>query len=352
MKHLPTKLLLAFMILVIQACQTAPATEQIRPTQIVVIEPPTSIPAEIVHSNIPVNLPAASSSAAADQDSARTSADNSASGGDRFKYGEYERPFNAIAMDRYFPYLDIQKYEIFQDDLWMYATIVMRSTSEEGTLPGQYALEIDNDIDGKGDFLIIVSAPDSADWSTANVQVWEDQNNDVGGVEPVKKDNIDPGFADGFETKVFDSGTGNDPDAAWARLSPDDPNAVQIAVKRLFVDDDGQYLAGAWAGTNLDPSMFDFNDKMTQEEAGAAVKSFAYYPIQYLAEMDSACRVAIGILISSDELGLCQIQSPQAKPDDPSQPSQPTTSCDPAALACEQNQTVDLATCQCIFIIP
>lgn len=346
MKNRSVKLLLLGMLLVMQACGDEPAIEAPPPTQIVVIEPPSiPTPTEIVHTTMPNNLPSANSGIAADQDSARTSADHTAPGGDRFTYGEYERPFNAIAMDRYFTYLDIQQYEILQDNLWIYAIILLRSRSAEDTLPGQYALEIDNDIDGKGDFLILVSAPASTDWSTANVQIWEDRNNDVGGVEPVKKDNLDPGFIDGFEIKVFENGVGINADAAWGRISPDNPNAVQIAVQRLLVDDDGKYLAGTWAGTKLDPAMFDFNDSMSKEEAGDAVKTFAYYPIQFLAEMDNACRIPIGILVSSDDLGLCQVFEPTPSGGQEKEPGEPPNSCQP--IQCPPGLKFDETTCQC-----
>ncbi len=178
-------------------------------------------------------------------------------------------------MDTYFPELDITQYEVLQDDTWIFASIVLRSRSAEGALSGTYALEIDNDIDGRGDWLILVTAPAATEWSVENVQVWQDANKDVGGNDPVYADK-NPGFGDGYETKVFDSGTGNDADAAWARVSPENQNVVQIAVKAGLVDDDGKYLAGVWSGRTLDPAMFDFNDKMTAEQAGAAVKSFAY----------------------------------------------------------------------------
>jgi hypothetical protein len=351
MKQHPIGLVLLGMILIVQACN-APTTEPAPVTEIVVIEPtstPTqAAPTEIVHTDIPGELPEKSAGHAADQDSARTADEHTAPGGDRFTYGEYERPFNAIAMDRYFPDLDIQFYEIFQDAVFTYAVITVRSRSPEGNLPGQYALEIDNDIDGKGDLLVLVSNPSSTDWTTANVQVWEDTNNDVGGVEPVKKDNADPGFIDGFETKVFDNGTGDDPDYAWARISPENPLIVQIAVKTALIDDDNKFLAGTWAGTLLDPSKYDFNDTMTAEQAGAAIKSFTLYPIQFLFEMDNACRVPIGVLISSNELGLCQVFEPTPRAEEEKiEPGSPG-----CQLVCLRGFTLDEASCTCVQGVP
>lgn len=350
MKITPSKLLfcLTSLVLILQACGAPPATEA--PTQAPsAVPPPTDIPAPtaILHTVIPAALPASNAGIAADQDSARTSGDQSAGGGDRFTYGEYERPFNAATMDQYFPDLDITQYEVRQDGTWIYASITLRSRSPQGTFSGQYALEIDNDIDGKGDWLILVSVPSSTDWSVNNVQVWQDTNNDVGGNEPVNADK-NPGFGDGYETKVFEGGVGSDVDAAWARISPDNPNVVQLAVKTALVDDDGKYLAGPWAGSKLDPAMFDFNDKMTQEQAGAAVKSFAYYPIQGLAQLDRACRIAIGIPASGDNLGLCQVYVPPVQGGDPSQPGQ--SGCTLTLAVCQSQSycSVDTVKCECV----
>lgn len=348
MKNRSGKLLLLVALLLMQACKAQAA--ETPPTQVVVIVPPASLEAtEIAHTAIPIDLPASTSSIAADQDSSRTAGENTAAGGDRFTFGEYERPFNAIAMDKYFPYLDIKQYEVLQDDLWIYTIIVLRSRNDDGTLPGQYALEIDNDIDGRSDWLVIATAPASTDWSTANVQVWEDANNDVGGSTPVNADKS-PGFVDGYETNVFDSGIGKDPDTAWARIDPEDQNAVQIAVKRSLVDDDGKYLAGPWAGTKLDPAMFDFNDKMTPEEAGAAVKTFTFYPIQFLAEMDNACRVIIGTVVTATDLGLCKIQPViPGSPGQPGQPGQPSgCGLDNGGCQSQGYCGVDLDQCTCV----
>ncbi|MCE7861207.1 MAG: hypothetical protein DYG86_15655 [Chloroflexi bacterium CFX2] len=261
MKHISTKILLGGMLLIVQACGGSTPEPQEAVTQIVVIEPTSTAaaaPSEIVHTHIPEELPPQSAGHAGDQDSASTSGDHTAPGGDRFTFGEYERPFNAVAMDQYFPDLDIQFYEIFQDAIFTYASITVRSLSPEGNLPGQYALEIDTNIDGKGDFLVLVSNPSSTDWSTENAQIWEDTNDDVGGLLPVYQDKEKPGFIDGFETKVFDNGAGKDPDAAWVRISPDSALIVQIAVKTAFFDDDNKFLIGPWAGRVLPTTRSSF----------------------------------------------------------------------------------------------
>ncbi len=351
--HLKTALMFVLLMLFVQACGAfatqAPPT-QVPPTQASpTLQPPpdTPTPTLISHVFTPISLPSDHVGIAADQDSSRTAHQKAAGGGDHFSRGEYERPFNASTMDTYFPELDIIRYEVFQDSTWIFASIELRSLSSGGALSGQYALEIDNDIDGRGDWLILVTQPSSTEWSVEGVQVWQDANNDVGGNEPVRADKA-IGFGDGYETKVFDSGTGNDPDAAWARVSPENQLVVQIAVKAALVDDDSKYLAGVWAARVLDPAMFDFNDKMTAEQAGAAVQSFAYYPINALAELDRACRVPINVVVTKDNLGLCQASPPpQAESEEPS-PTQ--AGCQPQQ--CPSGWGWDPSTCSCILLPP
>ena len=65
--------------------------------------------------------------------------------------------------------------------------------------------------------------------------LYQDANGDVGGKKPVVSE-APPQSGDGYETLVFDQGQGSDPDAAWARVDPNDPSSVQIAFKRTSED--------------------------------------------------------------------------------------------------------------------
>jgi hypothetical protein len=275
----------------------------------------TPAPTTVQHTLIPVNLPADRSNHAGDHDSSTTAFKQEAPGGDRFTFGQYERPFNADTMDTYFPYLDILEVLTYQDGTWIYATLMMRGRDANDQLAGNYAVELDMDVNGKGDWLVLVSAPASTEWSTHGVQVWQDTNRDVGGLAPTYTDD-DPVFGDGFDRVVFGSGQDSDPDLAWARISPDDANTVELAVKRSLFGNDETYLAGMWAGTDsLNPALFDFNDHMTHTEAGAAVRGLEiFYPIKGLAELDATCRVAIGFAPTGKEPGLCKTISPTAVP--------------------------------------
>ena len=54
-------------------------------------------------------------------------------------------------------------------------------------------------------------------WSTEGVQVFADCNHDTGGLSAELSDA--PFDGDGYETKIFDSGIGDDPDLAWIRVN-------------------------------------------------------------------------------------------------------------------------------------
>jgi hypothetical protein len=234
-------------------------------------------------------------------------------------------------MDVYFSQLDIVDTFVYQDDTWIYATATLQSADASNALTGKYAAEFDMDINGKGDWLVIVSNPSSTDWNVEGVQVYQDANKDVGGVQPMLTDEGQPG-GDGFETLVFGQGTGNDPDGAWARISPNDPNTVEIAVKRSLLGDPKKYLINMWAGTSLlDPALFDISDHFSHEQAGAGDKSLEYfYPIKSVFELDNSCRMAVGFQPTGKEAGLCAESIPEA-------PSEPQTT---GGSACPPPQTL------------
>jgi hypothetical protein len=286
---------------------------------------PTSVPAStptevsIQHAVIPSLLPAEQSGFVGDQDSSTTADQKRAPGGDRFTFNRFERPFNAETMDTYFPYLDIQEATLYQDETWIYAVIKLKEPGANGTFPGRYALELDLNLDGGGDWFAVVAAP-GAEWAVEGVQVWTDTNDDVGGTARLETDN--PAFVgNGYETKVFDAGNGDDPDSAWGRISPDDPSSVQIAFKRSLIANDPEYMASVWAGNeDLDPALFDLSDGYTHDRAGTSLVELEnFYPIKELSELDSACRMPIGFEPNGSEPGLCPLAAPEKEAACPSQ---------------------------------
>ncbi len=282
----------------------------------------------------PVNLPNQRADQAGDPDSSVNATKKSAPGGDRFAMDLFERPFNANTMDTYFPYYDIVDTQGFKNDTWGYATITMSGTDTNGHLPGKYGVELDLNKDGRGDFLVIASAPSSTDWTKQGIQIWQDKNGDVGGQIPLA---ADKGSGDGYETLVFDQGKGSDPDSAWVRIDPQNPKTVILAFKLSAIGSPASYAMGAWAGADLNPAMFDYNDHMTHEQAGSPLPDLNTYPLKGLAEIDNTCRLAIGFTPNGKEPGLCQTTTPSGAP-------VPTPIC--GGKVC--NYGIDPTTCLCI----
>lgn len=283
--------------------EVAPATAAATPTEVV--------PTPVEHKTIPGEFPAEPSGVVGDQDSSVTAEKNRAPGGDRFTFTRFERPFNSEAMDEYYPHLDIQEGYLFMDETWIYVSISLKSNEASKELKGKYGFELDTDVDGGGDWLILASNPVSTEWTTAGVEVWFDTNDDVGGDVPTTTDS-NPIVEDGYETLAFGADAGDDPDLAWARVSPNDPNIVHLAVKTDILGKSERFLAGLWAGDeDLNPALFEFSDTFTHEQAGAAMTELEYfYPIKELSALDNTCRMAVGFQPTGKEAGLCPIPPP------------------------------------------
>jgi hypothetical protein len=298
--------MLSLLIIVSLACQGNSPTVEPTPTADTQAMPGgnSAIPSQV--GIAPIGLPDKRENQAGDEDSSTNADRKLVSGGEKFVKGLYERPFNAQTMDTYFPYLDIVDTQGFKDDTWGFATITMSGTDTNGHLPGDYGVELDLNRDGRGEWLILVSNPSSADWTTQGVQAWNDANSDVGGKAPTVADENSPG--DGYEALVFDQGKGVKVDDAWVRVSGEDPKTITIAFKLSLIGNPESFAMGAWAGSknSLNPALFDFNDHMTHIEAGSPLPDFYVYPIKKLAEIDNTCRMAIGFVPTGNEPGLCE----------------------------------------------
>jgi hypothetical protein len=313
--------------------------------------PPIEVAAEstdppVQHVMVPGDLPATRSGLAGDHDSSITADEQRAPAGDRFTFGRYERPFNADTMDVYHPYIDIQLAEFFMDETWLYGVITVKDDGSGQSLSGKYGFEIDLDVDGGGDWLVMALQPAFTEWTTTGVQVWFDENDDVGGSVKVSADNVPPG-GNGYETMVFGSGQEDDPDLAWVRISPDDPYTVQIAVKRSLLGNDTAFMVGMWAGNDLfDPAQFDFNDRSTHEQAGSSLIEFEFfYPIKSVHELDNVCRMAIGFNPTGNEPGACPVATTPRNPgDDPPSTPPPGLTCPPPTIVFCNND----GSCYCL----
>lgn len=277
------------------------------------VAPPADTPTPPYTGPMPAALPLARADQAGDIDSSPNANKKAVAGGDVFVQNLYERPFNANTMDTYFPYLDITEAQGFKDDVWGYATIRLANVDPNGALPGQYAVELDLDKDGRGDWLILASHPTGTDWSRQGVQAWMDADGKVGGVAILTADNH-TGGGNGYEQLVFDQGQTGPAAGAWARIRPDAANVVELAFSLEMLGSPRAYAMGAWAGTLIDPARFDYHDFMTHIQAGSPNPGYEVYPLKDMAEIDNTCRLAISFAPTGKEPGLCaNVQQTEAE---------------------------------------
>jgi hypothetical protein len=223
---------------------------------------------------------------------------------DNFAIGLLERPYTSEVMD-YLDYLDIIRGELSLDSPWLYVTIYL-----EGTPPDDaqvyYGLEVDNDIDGRGDWLIYGLVPPSTDWTTDGVHIYRDSNNDVGGAFPVNSETPNANW-DGYDDEVFNQGQGADPDAAWIRRDPSNPSHVQLALKFSLLADN-KFMWNVWADEGVhEAAYFDYNDYFTLAAAGSPVSNSNDYPLKALFAVDNSCRWGYGFEPTGSEPGVCYV---------------------------------------------
>ncbi|MBN2085429.1 MAG: hypothetical protein JW748_09405 [Anaerolineales bacterium] len=264
----------------------------------------------IVHQRIP-GEPGSALYYVGDYSSKASAVYKAASGGDYYLTNLFERPFTAEAMD-YLPEIDILRADIAKDGTWLYATIRLEEAPAAGA-EAWYGVEVDTDLDGRGDYLIRTAAPAGMEWTTDSVQIWEDGNGDVGGTKPLRTETGWEG--DGYEKLAFDGGRGADPDSAWARTAPGNPKYVQLAFLQSAVENDMAFLWSAWAEKGEgDTGGFDYNDLHTPAEAGSSMKGHAEYPLKALAEVDNTCRMSVGFDLTGSEPGACPVEQPTPTP--------------------------------------
>ena len=294
----------------VAATQTALALAQPQPnaTPVPQQDAATATPA-IVHLTTPGEPPSLYESWITDRDSSSTAPQRAANGGENFDQNLYERPFNAITMDIYYPDLDIKYARLDRGATWVYVEIEMVNVRQSGGMLGNYGAEFDLDVDGRGDWLILASQP-QATWSTVGVRVWQDTNNDVGNDFPVSSD--PPQKGNGYDLLFFDQGNNPDPDIAWARVSPHNPNFIQIAFKHSLIANDNAFMWGAWTDQGVfNPAFYDYNDHFTHAEAGSPLPGLSkYYPLKALFEVDNTCRMSVGFTLTGNEAGSCPVYVP------------------------------------------
>lgn len=257
----------------------------------------------VVHQDRP-SQPGSVASFVSDRSSAALAGENRTIG-DNFDINLLERPFRPEGME-YLPHLDITRADWSTGSPWVYVTIQLEGAPPEGS-GALYGVEIDLNLDGRGDWLIWGPAPDGSEWSVSAVQALHDNNGDVGDARPMRAEQP-PQSSDGYEQRVFDSGQGSDPDAAWLRRSPADPSHVQLGFKHSLIGLDDELLWSAWADAGVQrPDQFDYHDHFSIEEAGSPVRNSSYYPLQSLAQVDNTCRWTYDFEPTQNLPGMCPL---------------------------------------------
>ncbi len=236
---------------------------------------------------------------------ARQGQPNQPPGGDEYRWNLYERPFIAHTQDTYFPELDIVRASLSTDGVWLYATLALYGPPWDAALPSPaYGLELDLDIDGRGEWLVWAQGPFESTWSTEGVRVYFDADGDVGEVRACREDPPQDGTS--YDTLVFDSGHGEDPDAAWARLLPGPKPELQLALKYDLIERDPDFMWWVWADRGVNrPAWMDYHDHYTLEEAGEPYPGRKNYPIKAIAEVDNTCHWVFGFVPDGHEPCIC-----------------------------------------------
>jgi len=219
---------------------------------------------------------------------------------DQWERNYFERPV-AEDMADFYPQLDIVQSEFGADEEWYYNRILLFSDLEDPlVLDGVYALEIDLNLDARGDILILAASPGSYpadEWHSNGVQVWADNNDDVGGPQAVL---VDPRYdGDGYETLLVDSGIGQDPDLAYVKTYSDQPGLVEFAFRISLLDSQDVFEWWVWA--------------MAEDISAAKFDPVDFFPEDSLYAMDNTCGWILGSY-PRDLPNICETISAPTKP--------------------------------------
>jgi hypothetical protein len=257
---------------------------------------------EISHSLIPSTIVKPGKLIINDVVSVDTAAEKRAPYGDSYPVNRFERPF--MQDMTYVAELDIVSFNLAYDEKFFYVSIELVGTDPNNEIGINYGVELDINADGFGDMIVIARPPFNVDWSTDNVQIFEDTNRDTGGLSAEKSDAPLPG--DGYDEIIFDGGRGadDDPDLAWVRVNAGGKATVQFAFKKSFAGAKFMYGVIADGGLKSVADM-DYVDRFTEEEAGSPVRGQKYYPLKALYGVDNVCREAFGFPGTKQEPQRC-----------------------------------------------
>ena len=293
---------------VAQATEPVVATEAPVEAASATPEPPADTPTPterppVVHTIQPGNPPGATNFVS--DRSSKALANDRRAIGDDYTRNFLERPFSADVME-YQPHLDLNRVEYAVGAPWIYFTLFVEGLPPEGSL-ALYAIEIDMDKDGRGDWLIAGEAPPDSTWTTNGVRAYRDTNNDVGATRPMLSD-APVTSGTGYDELVFDEGYGPDPDAAWIRRAPSGASEIELAIHNTLIGQYGEFLWGGWTDEGVqNPAWADYHDRYTLAEAGSPASDSSNYPLKAVSKVDSTCRWGAGFTPAPDDPGVCPV---------------------------------------------
>ncbi len=283
-------------LVVVAPTQTESPTATVSPT--VTLVPPTPTIA-IAHALIP-STSVEVGKLIYDVTSVDTAVEKRAPYGDSYKTNLFERPFTQDMT--YIPDMDIVSYNLSQDEKFYYVSIQLVGADPNNAMGINYAVELDLDADGYGDYIVVAHPPYNVNWSTDNVQVIQDTDHDTGGLSAENTDAPLPGS--GYDKIIFDGGQGEDHDLAWVRVNAGKLATVQFAFKISLAET--RFMCGVLADAGLkDVTSLDYVDRYTEAEAGSPEKDSANYPLKAIFAVDNVCRDAVGFVGTGEEPQRC-----------------------------------------------
>ncbi len=272
------------------------------------LESPTLTPTLVTINHVMTPSSPGSGKLVYDVQSEDTAPERRAPYGDSYDINRLERPF--LQDMTYVPDLDIFSYTVAGDSDWWYVSVELIGANPNNALNIIYGVELDQNHDGFGDFVIWAHPPYSNTWDSVPVQIFKDDNHNTGGLSGEKSDA--PITTDGYNSLIFNGGVGDaDPDMAYVRANAASNATIQFAFKKSWAG--AVFMLGVLADAGLrDPSKLDYVDRFTEEEAGSPIKSKKTYPLKALFAVDNACREAFGFKPTGYEPQLCPHEAPPA----------------------------------------
>jgi hypothetical protein len=248
----------------------------------------------------------------------------------------------------YVPNLDLSTYMVGMDADWIYVSIMLVGNDPNDQLGISYAVELDIDHDGFGDYIVWAAPPYPRDWDTAPVRVYQDTNHNTGGLSAEKSDA--PLAGDGYDKLIFNGGaTDADPDVAWVRVNNATQGSVQFAFKRSLAGK--AFMLGVMGDAGWrDPGKLDYVDRVKLEEAGSPVRDNQYYPLKALFAVDNICREAFGFKPTGYEPQLCPREDATAAPHRTPRPGVTLVPCQPPPNNCAGGWWVGEPYCFCDYL--